>query len=447
MSKNKIVNIPTARNQGQSQPGAGNSALATNIAGGGDEAFYRKLKQDFPILNRDINGKRLVFLDSAASSQKPRAVIDRLRDYYENEHANIHRGVYYLSQQATIEYEKARRTIADFVKSPCAKSVIFTRGATEGINFVAQTWGRENIKSGDEILLSRLEHHSNIVPWQILAREKGAFIKYIPLKEDDTLDLDQLDSVLTNRTKILAVGHMSNVTGTINPVEELTKIAKEKGIRILIDGAQGACHLPLNLSELGCDFYVTSGHKMLGPTGIGFLYIAEELLEEIPPYHGGGDMIEMVYDADFTTAPAPQRFEAGTPNIAGAIAFAEAVKYLDGIGMDRVRQHEIELTKYAIQRLDDLGFVRQFGPRDMAVRGGVCSFVIDKIHPHDVGHILDEHGISIRAGHHCAQLFMRARKIPGTNRASFYVYNTKEDVDLLIQGLIKVTQVFKHVFS
>jgi cysteine desulfurase/selenocysteine lyase len=403
-------------------------------------------RADFPILQSEKDGKPLTYLDSAATSQKPQAVIDALQKYYLEENANIHRGVYYLSQLATQRYEETRLAVARIFHAPCARGVIFTRGTTESINLVAQSWGRTFLQEGDEILLNRLEHHSNLVPWQMLAAEKGVVLKFIPLKDDATLDLDRLDEVLTKRTKLLAVAQMSNVTGSIHPIKTLIREARKVGALTLVDGAQGACHAPVNIKELDADFYAFSAHKMLGPTGVGVLIGREDLLNSMPPWHGGGDMIATVHDDHFTVAELPSKFEAGTPNIAGIVAFKAALDYLQDVGMENIAAHEAELTSYAIAKMDELPWIRQYGPRDGS-RGGVCSFTIPGVHPHDVGTILDEENIAIRAGHHCAQPWMRLNKIPGTNRASFYFYNTKEDVDRLIEGLAKVRKIFNNVIE
>ncbi|PJZ54154.1 cysteine desulfurase [Leptospira adleri] len=406
-----------------------------------------RIRTDFPILGTMMNGKPLVFLDSAASSQKPFTVIDRIEKYYREENANIHRGIYYLSQKATEKYELSRIHLSRFIGAQCAKVCIFTRNATESINLVAQTWGRTQIKEGDEIVLNELEHHSNIVPWQMLAQEKKAILKFIPLNEDATLDLTTINEIITNKTKLVAVSQMSNVTGTIHDLAPIQKRAKEVGAKVLVDGAQGVCHLPVNMREMDFDFYVFSAHKMLGPTGVGVLYAKEEILEEMPPWMGGGDMISQVFKERSTYAELPSRLEAGTPNIAGVIGFGAAVEYLETIGMQEIRNHELELLTYALDRLDDFGGLELYGPTDLSKRGGVISFNFPGVHPHDVGTILDEEGIAIRVGHHCAQPFMAFKNIPGTCRASLYLYNTKDDIDRLIDGLIKVKEIFSRVLK
>ncbi|MBW0432432.1 cysteine desulfurase [Leptospira yasudae] len=406
-----------------------------------------RIRTDFPILGTMMNGKPLVFLDSAASSQKPFTVIDTIEKYYREENANIHRGIYYLSQKATEKYELSRIRLSRFIGAQCAKVCIFTRNATESINLVAQTWGRTQIQEGDEIVLNELEHHSNIVPWQMLAQEKKAVLKFIPLNEDSTLDLSGIDEIITNKTKLVAVSQMSNVTGTIHDILPIQKRVRQVGAKLLVDGAQGVCHLPVNMKEMDYDFYVFSAHKMLGPTGVGVLYAKEEILEEMPPWMGGGDMIAQVYKERSTYAELPSKLEAGTPNISGVIGFGSAIEYLETIGMQEIRNHEIELLTYALDRLDDFGGLELYGTRDLSKRGGVISFNFPGVHPHDVGTILDEEGIAIRVGHHCAQPFMAFKNIPGTCRASLYLYNTKDDIDRLIEGLIKVKEIFSRVLK
>lgn len=406
-----------------------------------------KIRRDFPILSTQMNGKPLVFLDSAASSQKPQSVIDTLRHYYEEENANIHRGIYSLSQKATEKYEMSRVKISRFIGAQCAKVVIFTRNTTESINLVAQSWGRTNIHEGDEIVLTELEHHSNLVPWQMLAQEKQAVLKFIPLNQDATLDLSNLDEIITDRVKLIAVAQMSNVTGTIHDLEPIIKRARQVGAKVLVDGAQGASHLQTNVQKQDFDFYAFSAHKMLGPTGVGVLVAKEEILESMPPWMGGGDMIEKVWKDKSTYADLPARMEAGTPNIAGGIGFAAAIEYLESVGMQEIHNHELQLLEYALDRLDDFGGLELYGPSDLSKRGGVISFNFPGVHPHDVGSILDEEGIAIRVGHHCAQPFMDFKGIAGTCRASFYLYNTKEDVDALLGGLKKVKEIFGRVLK
>jgi cysteine desulfurase / selenocysteine lyase len=406
-----------------------------------------RIRTDFPILQTKMNGKPLVFLDSAASSQKPFQVMDALDRYYKEENANIHRGVYALSQKATEFFEFTRIQIADFIKAKCAKVAIFTRGATESINLVAQSWGRTNIGRGDVIVLTESEHHSNLVPWQMLALEKGAVLKYIPIGADFKYDLSNLDEIIDYRTKFVAISQMSNVTGTIYDVEPIIKKAHSVGALVLMDGAQGACHIQTDVKKLDVDFYVFSAHKMLGPTGVGVLYGKEEILERMPPWMGGGDMIREVTLEGSTYADLPARLEAGTPHIAGVIAFKEALDYLKKVGLNAIHEHEQMLVSYCLERLHDMNGITLYGTEDMNARGGVVSFNVDGVHAHDVGSILDEEGIAIRVGHHCCQPFMRKLGVAGTCRASFYLYNTKEDIDALVEGLRKVKEIFNRVLK
>ncbi|TGN18392.1 cysteine desulfurase [Leptospira idonii] len=405
-----------------------------------------QIRNDFPILStKTPNGKNLVYLDNGASSQKPKSVIEATNRYYTEENANIHRGVYHLSQHATEMFEKTRIKTSHFFQAQCAKAIIFTRGTTESINLVAQTWGRVNISEGDEIVLSVQEHHSNLVPWQMLAQEKRAILKFIPIQEDSKYDLSGLKDIITKRTKLVAVSHMSNVTGTIHDVAPIIERARQVGAKVLLDGAQAASHLKVNLVSLDADFYAFSAHKMLGPTGVGVLFGKEEILEAMPPWMGGGDMIESVDLERSTYANLPAKLEAGTPNIAGVIGFSYALDYLSQLGMENIHAHEMEITEYALSRLNRMGGLTIYGTEDMEKRGGVISFTLDGVHPHDVGSILDEEGIAIRVGHHCCQPLMKRWSIPGTCRASFYLYNTKEDVDALVYGIEKVKSIFSRV--
>jgi cysteine desulfurase/selenocysteine lyase len=404
-----------------------------------------KIRKDFPILERMIDGKRLVYLDSAASSQKPQVVIDALTNYYQNYNANIHRGVHTLSEEATDAYEKSRAKLATFINAPDQKEVILTRNATEAINLVAQSWGRSNLVEGDEILLSPLEHHSNLVPWQMLAKEKGVHLKFVKLTDDGLIDLDSVKQSLTPRTKMLAITQMSNVLGTIVPLVEICKLARENGTKTLIDGAQGVPHLPTDVQNIGCDFLVFSLHKMCGPTGVGVLWGKAELLEAMPPFLGGGDMISSVWRDRFTANQLPWKFEAGTPNIADVIASGVAVDYLSQLGMENIRAHEIELTEYALKRFAELDDVTVYGSKDSQQKGGVISFNLKGLHPHDVGQIVNEDGVAIRVGHHCCQPLMRDMDLMGTARASFYIYTTKDEIDLLINSLNRVKKVFGNV--
>ncbi len=404
------------------------------------------IRRDFPILARKVHGKPLVYLDNAATSQKPRQVIDALVNYYTQTNANIHRGVYLLSQEATEAYEQAREKVTRFICAPGFESIIFTRNTTEAINLVAYAWGRGNVGEGDEIVLSGMEHHSNLVPWQLLAKERGATLRFVAVLDDGTLDMEQFYSLVNPRTKLVAITHMSNVLGTINPVEEIVRVAHAQGAICLIDGAQSAAHLPVDVSKMGCDFFAFSAHKMLGPTGVGVLYGRRELLERMPPFLGGGDMILSVSLQESTWNDLPYKYEAGTPNIADVIAFGEALDYLTRLGMDNVREHEKRLTAYALDALSELGpELRVFGPRDMERRGGTISFEYGGIHPHDLGTALDYEGVAIRAGHHCAQPLMQRLGVPATARASFYVYNTVGEVDTLVAALKKAKVYFGDV--
>jgi len=394
-----------------------------------------RIRKDFPILERKVYGKPLVYLDNAATSQKPRQVIDALVDYYENYNANIHRAVHCLGEEATAAYEEARAKVAKFINAPSPESVIFTRNTTEAINLVAYTWGRANVLEGDEILLTQMEHHSNLIPWQRLASEKGATVRYIELTDTQTLALDGLENLFDARTRIAAMPHVSNSLGTINPVKKIAAEARRNGTLFLVDGAQGAPHLPVDVQAIGCDFYAFSSHKMLGPTGVGVLYGRPELLEEMEPFLGGGEMIRKVTFEGATWNDLPWKFEAGTPNIADVIAFGSAIDYLNQLGMENVREHEIEITDYALTRLSQLEGIVMYGPPDPRERGGVVSFNFGDLHPHDIGTVLDHHGVAIRAGHHCTQPLMRTLGVSGTARASFYIYNTPEEVDVLIEAL------------
>jgi cysteine desulfurase/selenocysteine lyase len=404
----------------------------------------QRIRKDFPILERQVYGKPLVYLDNAATSQKPRQVIDKLVDYYENYNANIHRAVHCLGEEATAAYEEARAKVAKFINAPSPECVIFTRNTTEAINLVAYTWGRVNVREGDEILLTQMEHHSNLIPWQRLAAEKGATIRYIEMTDQQTLALDGLENLFDSRTRIMAMPHVSNSMGTINPVEKIAPEARRNGTAFLVDGAQGAPHLPVDVQAIGCDFYAFSSHKMLGPTGIGVLYARKELLEEMEPFLGGGEMIRRVDFEGATWNDLPWKFEAGTPNIADAIGFGAAIDYLNDLGMENVRQHEIEITEYALNRLGEFDDITLYGPPDPRERGGVVSFNFSDLHPHDIGTVLDRHGVAIRAGHHCTQPLMRTLGVSGTARASFYIYNTLEEVDVLVEALEAAREFFKR---
>lgn len=405
----------------------------------------QKIRDDFPILKREVNGRRLVYLDNAATSQKPRPVIDALVDYYERFNANIHRGIHTLSEEATAAYEAVREQVAAFIGAPDSRSVVFTRNATEAINLVAHCLGRAEIGAGDEIVITPMEHHSNLVPWQVLASERQARLVYLDLTEDGLVDMESAARVIGPRTKLLAVTQMSNVLGTITPVKDLARLAHAQGARVLVDGAQGVPHLSTNVSDLDIDFLVFSLHKMLGPTGIGVIWGRYELLDSLPPFMTGGDMISSVWRETTRFNELPWRFEAGTPNIADVIASGKAIEYLTALGMENIRAHEIDLTQYAMTKIRDLGDAIVYGPSDARLRGGVVSFNFAGVHPHDIGQILNDCGIAIRAGHHCCQPLMRDLGVAGTARASFYIYNTREEVDLLVEALKEADRVMGHV--
>jgi cysteine desulfurase/selenocysteine lyase len=398
------------------------------------------IRQDFPILATTMHGRPLVYLDSAASSQKPRVVLDAEREFYETTNANIHRGVYALSAEATRRYDVAREKLAAYLGAAHAHEVIFTRGTTEGINLVAQSWARPRLKPGDEILLTEMEHHSNIVPWQLVAEQTGAIVRPAPITDRGELDLERFTSLVTDRTKIVAVAHVSNALGTINPVRRIADLAHAAGAVLAVDGAQAAPHLPVDVEALGADFYACSSHKMLGPTGVGVLYGRESLLDAMPPYQGGGDMIHTVTFSGSTWAPLPAKFEAGTPNIAGAIGLGAAVDYIEQIGRDRIAEHEHALLTYATDRVTEVSGLRIVGTAPL--KASVLSFVMEGIHPHDIGTILDSEGVCIRAGHHCAQPLMKRMGVPATARASFAVYNTERDADTLVAALGKARELF-----
>jgi cysteine desulfurase / selenocysteine lyase len=402
---------------------------------------FSKLKKDFPILEREVHpGIKLVYLDSTASTQKPQMVLDAMDEYYCRHNANIHRGVYTISEEATQMYESARDKVAKFINAPSRRNIIFTRNTTESINLVAFAWGRKYLSKGDLIVLTELEHHSNIVPWQMIAAEKDLRIEYIPITPDGLLDLAGYKELLNKKPKVVAFAHMSNVLGTITPAKEITALAHQAGALVVIDAAQSVPHLPVDVQDLDADFLAFSAHKMCGPTGIGALYGKFDILNEMPPFLGGGDMIRKVTFEGFTTNDVPAKFEAGTPAIAEAVGFGAAVDYLNDIGMEAIAEHEQEIARYGLKRLEESGGIRVIGPREG--RGGVLSFVLEGIHPHDVAQILDSDGIAVRAGHHCAQPLHIKLGLPATTRASFYLYNSKQDVDLLVKGLDKVKLMF-----
>jgi cysteine desulfurase/selenocysteine lyase len=400
------------------------------------------VRADFPVLDREVNGKRLVYLDSAATSQKPRPVLDAIEDYYRHHNANIHRGVYSLAREATEMFENARERIAAF-SGWDAPSTIFTKNATEAINLVAYAWGREHVGEGDEVLITHMEHHSNIVPWQILCQERGARLRYLSVSDTGELSLDELDAVLgEGRVKLVGVAHVSNVLGTLNPVAEIVRRARAAGAVTLVDGSQAAPQLPLDVREIDPDFYAWTGHKALGPTGIGVLHGRHELLQKMRPFLGGGDMISKVELESSSWNELPWKFEAGTSPVAEGVGLGTAVDYLSGVGMENVRAHEKDLTAYALERLPEIEGIRIFGPPDPERRGGVVSFALEGMHPHDVAELCDREAVCIRAGHHCAMPLMRMLGVPATARASFHVYNSRADIDRLIEALHKARSVF-----
>ncbi len=400
-----------------------------------------EIRKDFLILNTFVHGKPLVYLDNAATTQKPRSVIEAVQHYYAGENANIHRGIHQLSHAATKKYENVRDKIKNFVHAEKTEEIVFVRGATEAINLVAQTYGRSQVGEGDEILVSHMEHHSNIVPWQMLCEKKGAVLKVIPINDAGEIILEEYEELISPRTKIVSVTHMSNALGTINPIKEIIKTAHDKGVPVLVDGAQAVSHMSVDVQDLDCDFYVFSAHKMFGPTGIGVLYGKKELMEKMPPYQGGGDMILSVTFEKTKYHDLPHKFEAGTPAIASVMGLGAAVDYIHNVGLDNVAKYEEELLHYATEKLLKIPHLRMIGTSQN--KAGVLSFVMEGIHPHDVGTILDKEGIAVRAGHHCAQPVMDRFQVPATSRASLALYNTRKEIDLLAQGLLKVLNVFK----
>jgi len=406
----------------------------------GAEFDVQKVRHDFPILRQRVRGRTLVYLDNAATSQKPQVVIDAIGRYYERDNANIHRGVHFLSEHATEEFEAARRTVQGFLNAADASEIIFVRGATEAINLVAQTYGRTNVHAGDEVLITAMEHHSNIVPWQILCEEKGARLRVAPISDSGEVLLEDFANLLGPRTKIVAVTHVSNALGTITPVQRIIEMAHRGNVPVLVDGAQAVPHLEVDVRALDCDFYVFSGHKVYGPTGIGALYGKSALLDAMPPYQGGGDMISSVTFEKTIYNKLPYKFEAGTPHVAGAIGLGAAIEYVNGLGMDNIGAYEHELLAYATEAVSAIPGIRLIGTAKE--KAGVLSFLLDSIHPHDIGTILDQEGIAIRTGHHCAQPVMQRFGIAATARASFALYNTREEVDALVEGIQKVREVF-----
>ena len=411
------------------------------VRGPGVEFDVERIRRDFPVLSRLVHGKPLIYLDNAATSQKPQVVIDTLTRYYAEENSNVHRGVHFLSERATQAYEGARANVQRFLNAADAREIIFVRGATEGINLVAQSYGRTHMRAGDEIIISAMEHHSNIVPWQMLCEEKGAVLRVIPINEDGEVLLDEYERLLNPRTKFVALGHVSNALGTINPVKQMIEMAHGWGVPVLIDGAQAAPHLPVDVQELDCDFYVFSGHKVLGPTGIGILYGKADLLEEMPPYQGGGDMILSVTFEKTRYNTLPYKFEAGTPHIAGVIGLGAAIDYLRGVGLDRIAAYEQELLAYGTNALSTVPGLRLIGTAKE--KAGVLSFVLEGVHAHDLGTILDREGIAIRAGHHCAMPVMQRFGVPATARASLAFYNTRAELEALGRAIPKAIEMFR----
>jgi cysteine desulfurase/selenocysteine lyase len=403
-----------------------------------------KVRRDFPVLKREVRpGVPLIYLDNAATSQRPVQMIAEITRFYRDHNANIHRGVHTLSVEATELYEGARAKVAEFINAPDPNEVIYTRNTTESINLVAHGWGRKYLQAGDEVVLTEVEHHSNIVPWQLLRDERGIVLRFIPMLPDGTIDMSAARELIGPKTRLVGAVHMSNALGTILPIEELVTLAREHGALTLIDGAQSVPHMPVDVQALGIDFLAFSAHKMLGPTGIGALWARMDLLEAMDPFMGGGEMISTVTLEESTWAEVPAKFEAGTPHIAGAVGFGAAVDYLNAVGMDAVRAHELEIVEYAMRRLGDVPGVTIFGPADPQLRGGVISFDLEGVHPHDLGQVLDEHGVAIRTGHHCAQPVMAALDVPATARASFYIYSTNEEVDALVRAVEAAAEFFR----
>jgi cysteine desulfurase / selenocysteine lyase len=417
------------------------TALAERSFASAPALDVEKVRKDFPILAQEVRGKPLVYLDSAATSQKPRAVIEAVARYYLQDNANVHRGVHLLSERATKEYEDAREKVRRFINAAHAHEVVFVRGTTEAINLVAQTYGRTRVRAGDEILITAMEHHSDIVPWQLLCEEKGALLRVAPIDDDGQLLLGALEGMIGPRTRLLALAHVSNTLGTVNPVRRIVELAHRHGVPVLLDGAQAAPHFPIDVRALDCDFYAFSGHKLFGPTGIGVLYGRSELLEEMPPWQGGGDMISSVSFEKTTWNKLPHKFEAGTPDIAGAIGLGVAIDYVSALGFAAIAAHEHDLLSYATEGLREVSGLRLIGTA--REKASVLSFVLGDVHPHDVGTVLDQEGIAIRTGHHCTQPLMRRLGVPATARASLAFYNRREDVDALVAGLHKVQEIFR----
>ncbi len=415
-------------------------AARGTLLGPGAEFGVERIRKDFPVLRRQVHGKPLVYLDSAATSQKPQVVIDAVTRYYLAENSNVHRGIHFLSEQATKAFEDTRAKVARFLNASDAREIVFVRGATEGINLVAQSYGRMRLKAGDEIIISAMEHHSNIVPWQILCQETGGILRVVPINDDGELLVDEYERLLNARTRLVSVAHVSNALGTINPVRQIVEMAHSRGVPVLLDGAQAAPHLPVDVRELDCDFYVFSGHKLFGPTGIGIVFGKAHLLEEMPPYQGGGDMILSVTFEKTLYNVVPFKFEAGTPHIAGVIGLGAAIDYLNGIGLKRIAAYEHKLLAHATDALSPIPGLRIIGTAKE--KACILSFVLDGVHAHDIGTILDQEGIAIRTGHHCAQPVLQRFGVPATARASLALYNTGEEIDALARGIHKVTKLF-----
>ena len=405
-----------------------------------------EIRKLFPILDQEVNGEPLVYLDSAATSQKPNIVIEAIEKYYREYNSNVHRGVHTLGTKATDAYEGAREKVRKFINATSTEEIIFTKGTTASLNIVARSYGLANLQQGDEIAITYMEHHSNIIPWQQVAKQTGAVLKYIPLQEDGTISLDDVRATVTNATKIVSVMQVSNVLGSINPVKDIAKIAHEHGAIMVVDGAQSTPHMKVDVQDLDCDFFAFSGHKMVGPTGIGVLYGKKELLEKMEPVEFGGEMIDFVGLYESTWKELPWKFEGGTPIIAGAIGLGAAIDFLEEVGLDQIEQHEHKLAAYAMEKMSTIDGITIYGPKDAAKRAGVITFNLDDVHPHDVATVLDADGIAVRAGHHCAQPLMKWLHVSATARASFYLYNTEEDIDKLVSSLVKTKEYFSNVF-
>ena len=403
-----------------------------------------EIRNDFPIFKKKINGKDLIYLDNASTTQKPYSVINSITDFYSNYNSNIHRAVYQLAEEATNLYEQTRKKIASFINANQPEEIIFTRNTTESINLIAHSWARTNLKKDDVILITEIEHHSNIVPWQIICQERETKLEYVGIDENGFLDLEHMIELISSRrVKLVSLSHMSNVLGTIVPIEKIIRVAHEYGVPVIVDGAQSVPHMPMNVKNMDCDFLVFSAHKMLGPTGVGVFYAKREYLDNMKPFMAGGDMIKEVFKFHTNYNEVPYKFEAGTPNIADVVGFNAAIEYLEKIGMENIRKHEIYLTDYALESLASLQYITIYGPKDTKYRGGVISFNIADIHPHDLATLMNDHGIAIRSGHHCAQVLMERLDVPATSRASFYIYNTKEEIDKFVNAIKEAGRIFK----